>query len=179
MISAPERLLTARLAIRPIEVGDAPVIFDRWTSHPAAMKYLPWRTQATVDETHDFLADFVRAHAAGERYRYLAIDNAKAEPIGCASVRIDENCRVELGFVIFPDSQGQGYALEMIRAIIDWSFRQPGVFRVQAVCDAENIASARVMEKAGMHEEALLKKYAVPANLPGEPRDHLLYAIVR
>jgi RimJ/RimL family protein N-acetyltransferase len=43
----------------------------------------------------------------------------------------------------------------------------------------ENIASARVMEKAGMAREGLLRRYVVHPNISAEPRDAYLYAVVR
>ena len=63
--------------------------------------------------------------------------------------------------------------------MIDWAFKQPDIFRVQAICDVENIGSARVMEKAGMVREGLLRRYVVHPNISDEPRDAFLYAIVK
>ena len=41
--------------------------------------------------------------------------------------------------------------------LVNWSLAQPEIFRVWAYCDAENPASARVMEKAGMVREGVLR----------------------
>jgi len=43
----------------------------------------------------------------------------------------------------------------------------------------ENLASARVLEKAGMHREGMLRRWSVHPNVSPEPRDCLCYAIVR
>src|SRR4051812_37942576 len=115
MIQPPERLLTARLSLRPVQATDAPVIYSRWTSHPGAMKFLPWKTHSTLDEAEAFVAGLMAQHERGEKYRYIAIDTGSAEPVGFLSLRIEEDCRVEIGFVVFPDSQGRGYAVEMIK----------------------------------------------------------------
>jgi len=48
-----------------------------------------------------------------------------------------------------------------------------------AVCDVENIASARVMEKAGLSREGVLRRWLVHPNLGPEPRDCYGYARVR
>ncbi|MGV1760920.1 GNAT family N-acetyltransferase [Rhizobium sp. A41-96] len=37
----------------------------------------------------------------------------------------------------------------------------PAIFRAEATCDVENIASARVMEKAGVTKEGLLRAIQV------------------
>ena len=47
---------------------------------------------------------------------------------------------------------------EVVRAVTDWALAQPEVHRVWAVCDVENLASARVMEKAGMAREGKLRR---------------------
>jgi RimJ/RimL family protein N-acetyltransferase len=47
------------------------------------------------------------------------------------------------------------------------------------VCDVDNIASARVMEKAGLTLEGRLRRWLVHPNISDEPRDCLGYARVR
>lgn len=56
---------------------------------------------------------------------------------------------VELGYVIHPDDQNQGYATEALKASI-WELFQRGYRAVQAGYFEENTASGRVMEKSGM-----------------------------
>ncbi len=68
---------------------------------------------------------------------------------------------------------------EILRTVIDWAFTQSEIFRVQAFCDLENPASARVMEKAGMAREGLLRRYVLHPNISDEPRDVYLYAVVK
>ena len=68
---------------------------------------------------------------------------------------------------------------EALSEIVAWSLRQDGVWRVGAICDVENHASARVMEKAGLVREGVLKRWLVHPNLGPEPRDCFSYAIVR
>jgi ribosomal-protein-alanine N-acetyltransferase len=55
----------------------------------------------------------------------------------------------------------------------------PGVYRVWAMCDADNVASGRVLEKVGMQYDGTLRRCAVRPNLGPEPRDAHLYARVR
>ena len=67
----------------------------------------------------------------------------------------------------------------MTRAIVEWAFQQPTIYRVNATTDIENIASQRVLEKSGMVREGLLRKYIVHPNLSDIPRDSYMYAITR
>jgi RimJ/RimL family protein N-acetyltransferase len=65
---------------------------------------------------------------------------------------------------------------ESITALIAWALKQKEVFRIWAVCDVDNKASARVMEKAGMQREGILNVVG-PPNISPEPRDSYCYAI--
>lgn len=70
-------------------------------------------------------------------------------------VEIDRDS-IEVGYVIHPAMQNQGYATEMLAAVITELFRI-GYTTVRAGFFEENTASRRVMEKCGMvkteHEE--------------------------
>jgi [ribosomal protein S5]-alanine N-acetyltransferase len=68
---------------------------------------------------------------------------------------------------------------EALRAVLDYAFRNPGMYRVWAVCDAGNVASARVLEKAGMSFEGIIRRYQVRPQISPEPRDARSYARVR
>ena len=56
---------------------------------------------------------------------------------------------VELGSALLPRYYGQGYCTEALRGALDWLLEQ-GVAQVRAGAFADNRASLRVMEKAGM-----------------------------
>jgi RimJ/RimL family protein N-acetyltransferase len=53
------------------------------------------------------------------------------------------------------------------------------VHRVWATCDVDNPRSARVLEKAGLSREAVLRAWGVRPNVSPEPRDMFMYAKVR
>jgi ribosomal-protein-alanine N-acetyltransferase len=63
----------------------------------------------------------------------------------------DEAGMVEIGYNIIPAYEGQGYATEMARRVIDWAFQTPGIERITVQCLDHNIGSIRVLEKVGMH----------------------------
>ena len=58
---------------------------------------------------------------------------------------------IEIGYVIKPEYQRQGFATEAVKCCIDELFRI-GFEHIKAGYFEENTASARVMEKCGMHK---------------------------
>jgi [ribosomal protein S5]-alanine N-acetyltransferase len=65
---------------------------------------------------------------------------------------------------------------EVLTEVVNWALNQPGTFRIGAVCDVENIGSARVMEKAGLFREGVLRRWLMHPNISDEPRDCFIYA---
>ena len=55
----------------------------------------------------------------------------------------------EIGYGIEEEHQGHGYATEAVTALVDWALNQPGVTCITAETEETNIASKRVLNKAG------------------------------
>jgi [ribosomal protein S5]-alanine N-acetyltransferase len=87
--------------------------------------------------------------------------------------------RAELGYVLARPYWNQGLITEALQPIIDWALTQPNIYRVWAVCDYENLASARVMEKVGMTYEGILRRWLIHPNMSNKPRDCFCYAKVK
>ena len=67
---------------------------------------------------------------------------------------------VEVGYGVEAAYEGNGYATEAVSAIAQWASEQKGVKQIEAETDPENIASQRVLTKAGfkvINVEALVK----------------------
>jgi ribosomal-protein-alanine N-acetyltransferase len=58
---------------------------------------------------------------------------------------------VEIGYGIDPSYQSRGYTTEVVRALIVWAFEHPICQAVLADTQKSNLASQRVLEKAGFH----------------------------
>lgn len=87
--------------------------------------------------------------------------------------------RVEIGYVLARAFWNHGYITEAAQAMVDWALRQPEIFRVWAVCDVDNVASSRVLEKIGMRREGVLRRWIIHPNMSAEPRDCYCYAITK
>lgn len=102
------------------------------------------------------LADILEKHPSLTEWFRLIIHKADQTLIGDTFLKMIPDATglptgsLEFGYRIVPSYRRQGYASEAAQAMIDWAFCQPGVQRVTAGCDADNIASKRVLEKIGM-----------------------------
>jgi RimJ/RimL family protein N-acetyltransferase len=109
----------------------------------------------------------------------VLVDAEKNKVSGALDLRLASAHRVEFGYVLARPCWGQGLMTEALTEVVAWVLTQPPIFRISAVCDVENIGSARVMEKAGLTREGLLRRWLVHPNIGGDPRDCFSYARVR
>lgn len=58
-----------------------------------------------------------------------------------------------IGYTVDPAVAGRGVATHLARGLLSAAFERLGLRRVTAGCNADNPASARVLEKAGMRRE--------------------------
>jgi hypothetical protein len=68
---------------------------------------------------------------------------------------------------------------EALTTVADWALKQPGIWRIGDLCDVENLASARVMEKAGFFREGMLVRWSMHPNVSATPRDCFSFAKVK
>ena len=66
----------------------------------------------------------------------------------------DESGAVLIGYAMYEQFEGHGYATEVVRAMIAWAFRQPGVKQVRTLAPVWNTPALRVAENVGMRPVA-------------------------
>ncbi|MBW1879562.1 MAG: GNAT family N-acetyltransferase [Deltaproteobacteria bacterium] len=175
----PRTLDTLRLHLRPGTLADAQAIFDSYATDPEVVRYLCFRPHQSLADTRVFLEAVERAWESGEGERALVIVHRDlGRIVGAIGIR-KAGPRVEVGYVLERARWGEGLMTEVVVAVRDAAFADPDVSRFQALCDVENVASARVMEKAGMVLEGTLRSYEIHPNRSEVPRDCWCYAVVR
>ena len=172
-------IVTQRLRLRPFNRGDVDAVYS-------------YRSRADVAQflfdqpmNHEECAEVVRARASqiaftteGDKI-LLAIERiADDRLIGEVSLiwRSVPDQQAEIGYILHPDVHGQGYATEAARALLAFGFEDVGLHRIYARCDAGNLASARVMVRLGMREEAHFREHA---RFKGRWDEELIYAILQ
>lgn len=166
---------------RPPRVEDADRIFESYAGDPAVTRYLSWRTHESAASVAEFLRGQAEAWAKpgnGAHRAWLLETAGDRLPVGTIGVTI-EGGKALFGYALARRCWGRGLAAEALRWLVAWSLEQPEIYRAWAYCDVENPGSARVMEKAGMQREGLLRRWHVCPNLGQELRDCWVYAKAR
>lgn len=145
-------LETERLRLRRFTEADVDNLCEL-DSDPEVMRFLTNGKPTPYEVIRDkvlpaVLAEYRRSARHG---RFAAQARASGEFLGWLSLayRGDPD-HAELGFRLRRSAWGQGYATEGARALVHKAFAELGIRRVTATTMAVNVASRRVMEKAGL-----------------------------
>lgn len=173
----PETITTARLVLRAPKIADVPAFF-KMGSDDRVSRYVLWDTHRTQSESRDILAGIIRRNRQGGPFTWMVVRQSDSRPIGTIGFvwTSNEHMSAEIGYSFAYDTWGQGYATEALKAFIDHAFSVYQYERLEGQHDKDNPASGRVLEKAGMRAEGLLRKRLINK---GRHIDTVLFAIVR
>ncbi|MEF2073628.1 GNAT family N-acetyltransferase [Consotaella aegiceratis] len=175
----PERFETRRLVIRKPVMEDAEAIYAEYATDPSVTRFLTWQPHRTLLDSQACIARWRDEWAAGRSFPFVIAEWAtEKHPIGAIHLH-PQGHMVGFGYLLGVRYHNRGYLTETLSALVEWVLAQPGIYRAFAVCDVENTASARVMEKAGLRLEGKLHRYIVHPNISSEPRDAYVYAKVK
>jgi [ribosomal protein S5]-alanine N-acetyltransferase len=176
----PEQIETERLLLRKPRMDDASAVFDGWAKYSEVTRFLTWHPHERIEQTEALMKRSIDGWDGDSNFRYLLEVKDSGVLAGMIELRLEkEPFKVSFGYTGAYAQWGKGYMTEASCACIQWAFQQPAVYRVYATVDVENIPSQRVLEKAGMQREGLLRKESLHPNISNEPRDCYIYAIVK
>lgn len=87
-----------------------------------------------------------------------------------------EQSKGDIGWIIHPQYQRQGYAAEAAPVVLAHGFKALHLHRITSGCDTRNTASYRIMERLGMRREGHLRQSRCAE---GEWSDEYLYALLQ
>jgi RimJ/RimL family protein N-acetyltransferase len=174
----PSHFDTARLRARPAAAADATTVFADYACDAAVARYMTWRPHQHVDETIAFLEHCQAGWADGSEYTWTLWTKEDAAFAGVIAARVHGHA-VNLGYALVQRFWHHGLMSEAVGAVTAWALGEPSIFRVWATCDVENLASARVLERVGMHREGVLRRWILHPNVSDDPRDCFCYAAVK
>ena len=176
-MKTPLKIETKQLILRDFVPKDWKAA-NEYSSDPIVVRYMPWGPNLP-SQTKTFLRLARKASTEKPRTKYelAVVLKSGNRLIGGCGIRI-KNADLregDLGYALNRLHWGNGYATETTKALIQFGFSKLKLHRIWATCDTRNKASARVLEKAGMKREGLLRQNVFQK---GAWRDSFLYAIL-
>jgi ribosomal-protein-alanine N-acetyltransferase len=159
--------------------------YQEWAAlREASRAFLtPWEPTWAQDETSRGsyryklrrYAEDTRDDKAHALFVFREEDHALVGGVTLSNIRRGVSQTASLGYWAGKSFAGRGYTTAAVRAIVRYAFEDLDLHRVEAACQPDNIASRRVLEKAGFNQEGRARAYL---KINGEWRDHLLFGIV-
>jgi RimJ/RimL family protein N-acetyltransferase len=174
-IEWPEVIQTDRLVLRSARESDAQPIYEAYAQDTQVTRFLMWRPHHDLTETREYLRRCELGWSTGTELTWMLTRASDARVLGAIALR-PEGHKASLGYVLARSAWGQGLMPEAGRAVLKASAANRELHRIWAVCDVDNAASARVLEKIGMRPEGILRRWVLHPNLSPEPRDALCYS---
>jgi len=155
--------------LRLVEKEDLPLISEWFDSPNFAGEYEPLEVQesrADIEKRYEKL---------GSEKMWFLVTKKDGSRIGFFGIGFVGHCW-EIGYDLISSERGKGYGTEAVQLAVDYLFLSKDMVRIQAGADPENIASQKVLEKAGFQREGKIRKgiYAW-----GKWKDLYLYGILR
>lgn len=152
-------LSTERLVLRQLTSADAPAIFAL-RSDPLVMQYIPRSLPASVADAAVFIEQGNEAVGRNEMLSWGIARHSAAEIVGTIGYYHlqPEHHRAEIGYMLRPAYQGQGFMREAVAAVLAYGFETLCLHSVAGVIDPQNEASAQVLKHAGFVQEGFFRE---------------------
>jgi ribosomal-protein-alanine N-acetyltransferase len=175
--STPQTIETERLKLRRLTMGDDEAIYT-YGRDPEVTRNVSFHTHQSIEDARIFLRTVLENYEKNEPSVWAICLKETGGLIGTTGLLNwnRDHYRVEIGYALNRDYWNKGIVTEAVKAVIDHLFRNTDLVRIEARCKIPNIASARVMEKAGMKFEGILRKQM---HFAGVSHDVKMYSILR
>lgn len=172
MIFETDRLIARRFNPRDL------LAFVAMRDEPEVARYQSWE-RFTEDDGRRFIADLAPMQPGEPGWFQFALEEkASGSFVGDCGLFIDPaDTRLgRVGYTIAPRFWNRGFGTEAVAALVDFAFRSFALHRITASVDPRNIASCRVLEKAGFVKEA---HFRASEWFKGQWADDAIYARLR
>lgn len=166
-----------RIRLRALAGRDVDALFALY-SDQRLMRYWSFAPWTQRQQAVDHIARLAHEREVLEFYPWVATLPGKDVAIGTCSlfgVRRD-HARCVIGYSLSPELWGRGYAGEMLRLAIDFAFGTLALNRIEADIDPMNVASCKLVERAGFKREGTLRERW---RVGGGVQDTALYGLLR
>jgi [ribosomal protein S5]-alanine N-acetyltransferase len=168
---------TERFILRPIRVDDAKDMFE-YAGDAQNLQFVWFPRHTDVASSVKAIEDhFLTRVERGIPEAYCVVVKPEMKMIGTVDIHtVRFNDVGEIGYILNKRYWNQGIASEAVQILISVMFHHCGFQRIEIQHNAENIASLRVIEKAGFICEGTYRKRKYEPEL-GHRSDYHFYGI--
>ena len=175
-----KKLETERLILKPISIEDTKNIYNEILNNKDTLYFLDWPYCKDIEEARNYVQTLINNAEDKDLYFWTLFEKDTNKFIGCVNLCNYEKGKrmAEIECVAASNARGKGYVAEANKKIIEYLIKECGLYRIEGVCNIENFASSRVLEKTGMKFEGILRGRAINLNEEGNPGDLKMYSII-
>ncbi len=170
-------LTTGRLELRKLREDDAEAVFEIFRD-PEVMRYWSSTPMKDVAGALALIRQTQELAQSKTLYQWGIVPRSTGVVAGsCTLLRLDfANRHGEIGFALGRKHWGQGIAGEAVSRLIELSFDELNLHRLEADVDPRNGRSLRLLEKQGFQREGLLRERY---HVGGETQDTVFLGLLR
>ena len=168
---------TERLLLRDLVTEDWKLFLDLMKDEDTRYYMGDYIKADTEEQAKSWIEEKIRYNSESPRHSFNLAIELKGNPIGWIGIgEVDSQDKGDLdfGYALLRDFWRQGLMTESLKAVIDYCFKSLPIHRITGECEEVNLASMKVMEKAGM---TLQKRYLAEDKTSGKLKEKLRFYI--
>ena len=170
-----DTISTKRLTLRSLEIYDLSDFYE-YAKHPDVGPNAGWKPLESLESAANTLLGLMEKDDT-----WAIVENISGKVIGTIALRPDKRRNhdkaKEIGYVLNPAFWGNGYMLEIVKAVINHAFEKMDLLIISIDHYPFNQRSKKVIEKAGFLYEGTLRLSC--KIYTGEIYDHVCYSMTK
>lgn len=158
-----KELETERLFLRRATKEDSVEAYNNWCNSDIVDKYVLWKQHESQEVTFNLYSEWEKQYEEPTTFRWIVGLKDTNELIGTIDVskKFLKFGTCEIGYCYGEKFWNKGYATEALKAVIKYLFEECDAELVCAEFMDNNPASGKVMAKAGLKYEGLLRSRVI------------------
>lgn len=176
---SPEFLInTQHVQLRLLSIDEAADFAQLIQDSPSLHQWIDWcHAHFNQQDAERFILATRLNWIKADAYGFVVIDKATQQLVGMVAINEFSTTfnMASLGYWIGDEHQQQGFAKEALSALIEWSFAQLKLTRLEIICDPNNIPSQQLAKACGAKHECLAQNRFI---FHGQPKAGLVFSII-
>ena len=168
---------TDKFLLREMSLKDVDDMFCYY-SNLEMMKFTSTDVHTSKDETLARITKLSNSFNSKKGIAWVIEDKESMRVIGDVGIYYitSDYKKAGIGFNVAQKYWNKGYGTQALTLVLRHAINKMNINRIEATCKVNNIASARVMEKSGMHYEGTLRQYS---SKNGKYYDVKIYSLIK